>query len=74
MLLEEQPNKRDIAFYVIDPQLVLKVAPQDLFLDPSNTYRLNLEAWRPAPTQSKLPFRITPLEQREDLAEINQHL
>ena len=71
MLLEEQPDKRDIAFYVIDPQLVLKVAPQDLFLDPSITYRLNLDAWRPAP-QSELPFRLTPIERREDLAEINQ--
>ncbi len=71
MLLEEQPDQRDIAFYVIDPQLVLKVAPQDLFLDPSVTYRLNLDAWRPAP-QGDLPFRITPIQRREDLAEVNQ--
>ncbi len=70
MLLEEEPNKRDIAFYVIDPQLVLKVAPQDLFLDPSNTYRLNLGNWR-RPESRKWPFRITPLAHREDTEQIN---
>ena len=70
VLLEEQPDKRDIAFYVIDPQLVLRCAPQDLFLDPSNTYRLDLTAWEQTPLEN-LPFRITPLERPEDLSEIN---
>jgi len=71
MLLEEKPNRRDIAYYVIDPQLVLKVAPQDLFLDPSNTYRLNLENRQP-PSNKNLPFRITALERREDVGQINR--
>ncbi|REK06005.1 MAG: N-acetylglutaminylglutamine synthetase [Planctomycetota bacterium] len=71
VLLDEKPSKRDIAFYVIDPQLVLKVAPQDLFLDPSNTYRLDLKKWKPG-AGKELPFRITPLERPEDLDQINQ--
>ncbi len=71
VLLEEQPNRRDIAFYVIDPQLVLKVAPQDLFLDPSNTYRLDLGKWQGGAGQ-ELPFRITPLERPDDIGAINR--
>lgn len=42
-LLEEKPGKRDIAMYVSDPHLVLAAAPQTLFLDPSDTYRLDLD-------------------------------
>jgi GNAT-family acetyltransferase (TIGR03103 family) len=45
-LLEEGPERRDIAAYVRDPHLVLAAAPQDLFLDPSHTYRLDLPTYR----------------------------
>lgn len=38
----EQPGKRDIAAYVNDPHIVLSYAPQQLFLDPSDTLRLDL--------------------------------
>ncbi len=42
-LAEEAPGKRDIAFYVPDPQVVVSLAPQQVFLDPSITYRLWLD-------------------------------
>ena len=42
-LLRERPGKRDIAMYVADPHIVLAAAPQTLFLDPSDTYRLDLD-------------------------------
>lgn len=42
-MLKEKPGKRDIAMYVSDPHLVLAAAPQTLFLDPSDTYRLDLD-------------------------------
>ena len=45
-LLEEGPERRDIAAYVRQPHLVLAAAPQDLFLDPSHTYRLDLSTYR----------------------------
>ena len=64
VLLGEQPGRRDIAIYVNDPQLILSVAPQDLFLDPSTTYRLDLTSWKQQ-NQSGLPFRITRLAWRE---------
>ena len=47
-LLEEGPQRRDIAAYVRQPHLVLAAAPQDLFLDPSHTYRLDLVTYRPS--------------------------
>lgn len=69
-LLQERPEKRDIAFYVTDPQLVLAEAPQDLFLDPSTTYRLDLNAWSPPGREHQ--FRIAPIEHKEDLDEVNR--
>ncbi|MBK0399795.1 N-acetylglutaminylglutamine synthetase [Limibaculum sp. M0105] len=44
---EETPDRRDIAFYVRDPHVLLSKAPQELFLDPSHAYRLDLATWRP---------------------------
>ncbi|WP_061936534.1 N-acetylglutaminylglutamine synthetase [Aureimonas sp. AU22] len=41
---EEGPDRRDIAFHVSDPHVLLAQAPQDLFLDPSHTYRLDLSS------------------------------
>jgi len=47
-LAQEGPQRRDIAAWVRDPHLVLAAAPQALFLDPSNTYRLDLATYRAA--------------------------
>ena len=41
-LREETAGQRDVAFYVRDPHVVLSSAPQELFLDPSHTFRLYL--------------------------------
>lgn len=42
VLCEETQGKRDILLYLRDPHVVLSLAPDRLFLDPSHTYRL----WR----------------------------
>ena len=47
-LLQETPGERDIALYVADPHVVLSFAPQQLFLDPSDTLRLWFSNYRPA--------------------------
>jgi GNAT-family acetyltransferase (TIGR03103 family) len=47
-LLNEQQGERDIALYVAAPQQVLAYAPQQLFLDPSETFRLWFSDYRPA--------------------------
>jgi len=38
----EGPGRRDIAFYVRDPHVLLAAAPHELFLDPSHAFRLSL--------------------------------
>lgn len=45
-LQAETQGRRDIAFYVEEPHLVLAQAPQALFLDPSNTFRLDFAGTR----------------------------
>ncbi len=47
-LRAESPDRRDIAFYVLDPHVALAQAPHELFLDPSHTYRLELPTYRPS--------------------------
>src|SRR5690554_5865268 len=45
-LRQEEDDRRDIAFYVNDPHVLLSLAPQETFLDPSHTYRLELSTYR----------------------------
>lgn len=45
-LRREQPERRDIALYVRDPHVLLAAAPQEIFLDPSHTFRLDLATSR----------------------------
>jgi GNAT-family acetyltransferase (TIGR03103 family) len=47
-LRAEQPNRRDIALYLRDPHVLVSQAPDELFIDPSLTYRLWLHRYRPA--------------------------
>jgi GNAT-family acetyltransferase (TIGR03103 family) len=69
-LLEEGPGKRDLAFYLSDPHVVLSYARQDLFLDPSHTFRLYLEKYRQKPAQR--PFVVRKLQTRADATAINE--
>jgi GNAT-family acetyltransferase (TIGR03103 family) len=55
-LRAEGPDQRDIAFYVRDPHVLLGMAPQELFLDPSHTYRLDLATYRPARSRRRAFF------------------
>ena len=47
-LCDEEPNRRDIALYVADPHVAVSLAPQEVFLDPSHTFRLWLDRYQPA--------------------------
>ncbi len=70
-LRKEQRGRRDIALYVRNPHVVLSLAPQELFLDPSDTYRLWLTDFRPSGKQLK-GFVIRRLRTRADAAAINR--
>ncbi len=60
VLREEEKGRRDIAFYARDPHVIVAHAPQELFLDPSHTYRLWLSDYRPpaAPARGFLLRRL----------------
>ena len=64
-LCDEQPNQRDIALYVSDPHIAVSLAPQEVFLDPSHTFRLWLDRYRPAHLR-KRDFTIRLLNSKED--------
>lgn len=68
----EGPGRRDIAAYIHDPHVVLAQAPQELFLDPSHTYRLDLDKL----TGGKKPrgFTIRRLNSLRDAEDVNRIL
>ncbi|MGY1639046.1 N-acetylglutaminylglutamine synthetase [Geodermatophilus sp. SYSU D00742] len=47
VLRHEAPGHRDICIYPRDPQVLVGLAPDELFVDPSYTYRLDLCRYRP---------------------------
>ena len=69
-LLQERPGQRDIAFYVESPQVAVASAPQQLFVDPSEAFRLWLGGYR---TQhpGRRGFTLRRLRTRADVAAIN---
>jgi GNAT-family acetyltransferase (TIGR03103 family) len=46
-LRAEETGRRDICVYPRDPQVLIGLAPDELFLDPSLTFRLDLHRYRP---------------------------
>lgn len=64
-LLREVPGKRDIALYVGDPHVLLALEPQNLFLDPSHTYRLWLDRYKVSPRRPR-GFTVRLANRRDD--------
>jgi len=69
-LQEERPGKRDVALYLSDPHVVLSQAPQDLFLDPSHTFRLWFERYQFSPRRP-VGFLVRLLNSRKDAEAID---
>jgi GNAT-family acetyltransferase (TIGR03103 family) len=46
-LRAEETGRRDICVYPRDPQVLVGLAPDELFVDPSYVYRLDLHRYRP---------------------------
>ncbi|MDO3378880.1 N-acetylglutaminylglutamine synthetase [Geoalkalibacter halelectricus] len=70
-LCHEERGRRDVALYVPDPHVVLSKRPQELFLDPSDTYRLWLSDYRPAAMPPR-GFVVRRLQSEAEAAEINR--
>ena len=70
-LCREADQKRDIALYLREPHVVLSRAPQELFLDPSHTFRLWLTEYRNQ--RSRHPgFSTRRIRVRSDCEGINR--
>ncbi|MCB1519277.1 MAG: N-acetylglutaminylglutamine synthetase [Hyphomicrobiaceae bacterium] len=70
VLRAEAADRRDIALYVREPHVVLAAAPQEMFLDPSHTYRLDLSTHRPVHRRSQR-FVVRRLTNKLDAEAIN---
>jgi len=70
-LLAESPGKRDIAFYVRDPHVLLAMEPHNLFLDPSHAYRLWLDQYKVSALRPR-GFTIRHLNSREDAEAVHR--
>ncbi len=70
-LQHELPERRDIAVYIRNPHVLLANAPQDVFLDPSHTFRLDLSTYRASPDAPK-GFFIRRLTSQSDAEVINR--
>ena len=70
-LHREGADRRDIAIYVADPHVLLAHAPQELFLDPSHTFRCDLATYRPSRRRPR-GFFIRRLTSQADAEAVNR--
>jgi len=70
ILQAERPGHRDIGMYLRDPHVVIAMAPQELFLDPSHTYRLWLDRYQHSDEVPK-GFIVRRMLSRDDATAIN---
>ncbi|MGH1352018.1 MAG: N-acetylglutaminylglutamine synthetase [Methyloligellaceae bacterium] len=70
-LKNEAKNARDLALYVRDPQIIVASAPQELFIDPSYTFRMILESYEPL-KEKKGSFSIRSINKDDDIENINR--
>lgn len=71
ILKDEKKGYRDLALYLRDPHVVVAKAPQELFIDPSYTYRLWLDEYKPDKSETK-SFSIREINPKTDISEINR--
>ncbi|MEX2453077.1 MAG: N-acetylglutaminylglutamine synthetase [Rhodospirillaceae bacterium] len=70
-LSKEADGKRDIAFYLRDPHVVVSMAPQTLFLDPSHTFRLWFDQYRQSSPKNR-QYTIRKLRPRRDGPDVDR--
>ena len=70
VLRAEEAGRRDVCLYVREPQVLVSRAPQELFLDPSYTYRLWLHQRQVADPDRGLVLRM--LQNDQDAQDVNR--
>lgn len=69
-LRREVQGTRDVALYIRNPQVIVAQAPQDLFIDPSLTFRLGLKR-DDLPVSMVAGVDIGPLRDTSELQQLN---
>jgi GNAT-family acetyltransferase (TIGR03103 family) len=69
-LRAEAPGRRDICVYPRDPQVLVGLAPDELFVDPSLVYRLDLHRYRSRPELIRGVF-VRTVTSAAEMAAIN---
>lgn len=72
VLAAEAPGRRDICMYVTEPQVLVSLAPFELFIDPSVTYRLYLTPDTVPLVSTDNAVRIRPLRSARDAEAVNR--
>lgn len=71
VLSAEEPGRRDICLYVREPHVAVSKAPQELFIDPSHTYRRWLHQHQPVTDPSRAVV-VRDLRSESDAAAVNR--
>lgn len=71
ILQDEKDGARDLALYIRDPQVVIANAPQELFIDPSYTFRLMLGRYEALQGKTG-SFSIRLINTDDDIESINR--
>jgi GNAT-family acetyltransferase (TIGR03103 family) len=71
VLRAEKLGRRDICIYPRDPHVLVARAPQELFVDPSHTYRLDFDRYAPAPEITRVTT-IRPVQDADDVDGMNE--
>ena len=71
VLRAEEAGQRDICIYAADPQVLVGLAPSELFVDPSYTLRLPLHRYRRQTTPPR-GLLVRTVGARHDLVEANR--
>jgi GNAT-family acetyltransferase (TIGR03103 family) len=70
-LRAEEAGERDICIYPRDPHVLVGLAPDELFIDPSYTYRLDLHRYRPRAELIRGVF-VRTVTSRAEMDRINE--
>lgn len=74
-LRREQAGRRDICIYAREPHVVVAQSPNELFIDPSHTYRLRFNTADPDDrTPSQPGVTVRPLKEASDADAMNRVL
>lgn len=71
-LRREGPGRRDICIYARESHVLVAMAPHELFIDPSHTYRLRFADDQPQPAKAPVGFEVRTLNSAGDADAMNR--